>query len=224
MVIQEQDPTLRQWTRHRDAFLNELLRLEGLHEGSGLCRRCPEGKNVAANLRCNDCTGGELVCADCCVGIHKSNPFHRIKVCVRFYITKRVLNVIQKWNGSFYEQVSLAELGLVIQLGHLPHKTCPNPEHAPRNFVVIHTNGFHSVRLRYCQCNDASQAGNHVQQLLRHELYPASIVSPTTCCTMRMLEHFHMLTLQSKITAYDYYHSLEKLTDNIGLLSRVVSY
>lgn len=32
-----------------------------------------------------------------------------------------------------------------------------------------------------------------------------------------MLEQFHILTLQSKISAYDYYLSLQKLTENVGL-------
>ena len=30
------------------------------------------------------------------------------------------------------------------------------------------------------------------------------------------MEHFHMLTLQSKVTAHDYYSSLAKLTDHTG--------
>jgi hypothetical protein len=32
-----------------------------------------------------------------------------------------------------------------------------------------------------------------------------------------MLEHFHMQTLQGKISSYDYYSAVEKLTDNTGL-------
>ena len=61
------------------------------------------------------------------------------------------------------------------------------------------------------------QAGDRTQQLLRAELYGASITDPSTFCTFRALEHFHMQTLQSKITAYDYYMTLEKLTDIAGL-------
>lgn len=38
-----------------------------------------------------------------------------------------------------------------------------------------------------------------------------------------MLEQFHMLTLQSKITAYDYYTTLTKLTDNTGVGKTYVS-
>lgn len=37
-----------------------------------------------------------------------------------------------------------------------------------------------------------------------------------------MLEQFHLLTLQGKLTAYDYYQSLVKLTDNTGLTTSYI--
>ena len=81
--------------------------------------------------------------------------------------------------------------------------------------MVMHTNGWHRVKLLYCQC--PSQSGTKTQQLLRYELYPATIGNPTTCATFRMLETFHALTLQSKMTVYDYYLTLNKLTDASGV-------
>lgn len=86
----------------------------------------------------------------------------------------------------------------------------------------MHTNGFHPVTVQFCQCNRLELAGDRVQQLLRYELYPATLDDPSTCCTLRMLEHFHILTLQSKVTAYDYYLALEKLTDRLGVKKRYV--
>jgi hypothetical protein len=61
------------------------------------------------------------------------------------------------------------------------------------------------------------------QQLMRREWFPATHIEPQTCCTFRVLQHFHMQTLQGKIAAYDYYGALEKLTDNTGLNPTKVS-
>ncbi|KAK7025934.1 hypothetical protein VNI00_015849 [Paramarasmius palmivorus] len=54
------------------------------------------------------------------------------------------------------------------------------------------------------------------QQLLSSQWYPATAKVPQTCFTFRLLEHFHMMTLVGKITSYDYYRGLEKLTNNAG--------
>lgn len=83
---------------------------------------------------------------------------------------------------------------------------------------------MHPVTIQYCQCSNLRNAGTRVEQLLRYELWPATLDDTTTCCTMRVLDHFQLLTLQSKITAYDYYETLWKLTDRMGIRQRYVSY
>ncbi|KAF7796504.1 hypothetical protein EIP86_007682 [Pleurotus ostreatoroseus] len=202
------DPALQRWAeKHRSLFLEELLRLEGLRGSTenqcSLCRSsCGDGMFV-----CSDCFGGcyKFMCRSCCLDAHRANPFHRIK----------------KWNGSYQESVTLHSIGLVVQLGHPIGECCAAPVPAPRNFTVLHTNGIHPLTLQFCGCSRAHSAGSRTQQLLRYELYGATTTDPSTCCTLRLLEHFHMLTLQSKINAYDYYLSLEKLTDNTGRIKRV---
>ena len=111
----------------------------------------------------------------------------------------------------------------MVQLGHERGTCCPNPAAAPLSFLIMHTNGFHPVTIQFCLCNQARQAGNRYEQLLRAELLPSTTVDPSTCCTFRMLEQFHLLTLQSKITAYDYYTTLTKLTDNTRIGKTYVS-
>ena len=81
----------------------------------------------------------------------------------------------------------------------------------------MHTNGFHPVSIQFCECDKLASAGNRIQQLLRYELYPATLDDPTTCATLRLLETFHLLTLQSKVTAYDFYQTLLKMTDRMGI-------
>ena len=120
---------------------------------------------------------------------------------------------MQEWNSHYFQHTTLQALGMELQLGHPIGEECLSPAYGPRACVVLHTNGLHPVTIKYCQCNQLSRAGDRTEQLLRTELYPATLTSPTTFCTIRMLEHFHLQTLQSKITAYDYYKSLEKLSD-----------
>lgn len=80
--------------------------------------------------------------------------------------------------------------------------------------MVLHVNGIHAVNVMFCQCDELHHAGDRVQQLMRFELYPATMTDPSTCATFRAMEQFHRLTLQSKIPAYDYYMTLNHTTDN----------
>lgn len=125
--------------------------------------------------------------------------------------------LLQQWNGNHFEKISLKSLGLRVQLGHVPGSSCFAPRPGNKDFVVIHTNGIHSVAVDFCECENAENAGSLRQQVLRRSWYPSTHLEPQTCFTFRVLEHFHMQTLQGKVAMYDYYLALEKLTDNTGL-------
>ena len=114
-------------------------------------------------------------------------------------------------------------MGLVIQLGHMSGSRCLAPVAAPSAFVVIHTNGLHPVNIQYCQCSQIYLSGSRIEQLLRCKLFPATTAEPSTAATFEVLKTFHTATLQSKITAYDFFMTLEKLTDNTGLGTTYVS-
>ncbi|KAJ7824915.1 hypothetical protein B0H13DRAFT_2241284 [Mycena leptocephala] len=142
-----------------------------------------------------------LVCAECCVVKHKEHPLDRV----------------EHWNGQHFERVTLKSLGLRVQLGHTGYETCTNPIAAHQDFTVVHTNGIHPVALDYCGCSQAHAAGDRVEQTLRRSWFPSTSLEPQTCATFRVLETFHIMTLQGKVTTYDFYGGLEKLTDNSGL-------
>jgi hypothetical protein len=122
-------------------------------------------------------------------------------------------NIIQRWNGSFFEPSSLQSLGLVVQLNHLSG-ICPLPVAARQDFKVLHVNGVHNITLKFCGCTKQIP---HDIQLLRRALYPSTQIFPRTCASFRLLEFLHMLTLTSKVSTYDAYRTLEKLTCNTGL-------
>ncbi len=80
-------------------------------------------------------------------------------------------------------------------------------------FVVLDLHGVHEVSLDFCGCETAY---SHTTQLLRHRWYPATSVDPRTGATFRLLETFHLLSGQSKVSAFEYYATLARRSDNTG--------
>ncbi|KAJ7575330.1 hypothetical protein C8J56DRAFT_731679, partial [Mycena floridula] len=151
-------------------------------------------------FRCDDCFEMVPVCQECCVYEHSQMPLH----------------IIKKWNGNFFERASLQSLGLRVQLGHAGNSPCPSRKEKAIPFTVIHTNGIHSVSVDYCQCHIGATTGLEFKELLQNEWFPATHIEPRTAATFRCIEQFHILTLTGKVTPFDYFTGLQRLTDNTG--------
>ncbi|KAJ7247834.1 hypothetical protein C8J57DRAFT_721276 [Mycena rebaudengoi] len=152
--------------------------------------------------RCIDCIGGgQLLCAPCLVLRHRQLPLHRV----------------QYWNGEFFAQKTLRDLGLRVQLGHwegYEHR-CPVPESVRGDvFVIMDDHGIHEVNVDFCGCGGG---GSHNIQLMRAGLYPATTTNPRTAATFALLRRFHLLSFESKCSSYEFYHSLAREKDNGGL-------
>lgn len=158
-----------------------------------------------------------MCCLDCTLEAHKNLFLHRIQVSnVTPFSISSAHRGYQKWNGRYFEQVSLKSLGLRMQLGHRRGEICVNPTQCPSDdFTIIHSNGLHEVGLDFCGCGKESQL--HTVQLLRSRLFPATIVNPKTAITMATLDLFSILSYESKMSAFQFYYSLSRLTDNTGL-------
>lgn len=123
--------------------------------------------------------------------------------------------MLQRWNGTYFERITLKTLGLRIQLGHQIGDTCCNPHRAFNDdFVIIDTTGIHEVALDFCACGTMQ---THVKQLLRARLFPATITDPKTAATFGVLEQYHLLSFESKASAYEFYQGLARLSDNTGI-------
>ncbi|EIW84336.1 hypothetical protein CONPUDRAFT_120104 [Coniophora puteana RWD-64-598 SS2] len=186
---------MKKWKPFRSLFLQELIRHDGRgdHIGDAHCPRCGVG---VPNYRCIDCHGGIMYCDSCMVQKHTEAPLHRVK----------------KWNGAYFEQTSLRTLGLRVQLGHPPGTRCMKPKAALKDdFVVVHVNGIHQVGVDYCDCESIT---GEMEQLLRARWFPATVDEPKTAATFEVLEQFHILSLESKSSSYEFYQSLARLTDN----------
>ncbi|KAA1479955.1 hypothetical protein DENSPDRAFT_789726 [Dentipellis sp. KUC8613] len=162
---------------------------------------CPDCGKAEAEpcIRCLDCMPMDVVCGDCVVRRHRRTPLHRV----------------QRWNGEFYERETLRGLGLAVQLGHGPGGKCGLPQASHKDFVVIHVNGIHLVNVNFCGCK---RLDRHIQ-LLRFSWWPATPLQPQSAATFDVLKHFHLVTLQGKLNATDFYRALELHTDNTGLES-----
>ncbi|KAJ7044257.1 hypothetical protein C8F04DRAFT_1250200 [Mycena alexandri] len=189
------------WARlDREFFLDELIR----HDGRGdylyqdVCAN-PHCDAVDPGLCCTDCLYPCLYCTECLVRDHYSTPLHHIEI----------------WNGQCFERRSLKSLGLRIQLGHPWGQVCPNPSRAPGDdFVVVNTHTIDEVGLDFCGCGTAQP---HRIQLLRMGLYPATGSYPRSAATFAALRRFDFLSLESKCSAYEFYNSLARETDNTGI-------
>ncbi|KAF9501090.1 hypothetical protein BDN71DRAFT_1555892 [Pleurotus eryngii] len=60
-------------------------------------------------------------------------------------------------------------------------------------------------------------SANGNSNLSHYRWYPASPTTPCTAFTLDLLNTFQLLTLQGKISAYDFYLSIERKTDNAGI-------
>lgn len=120
---------------------------------------------------------------------------------------------IQIWTPpGFFQPTSLHLLGLRIQLGHPVGKRCPAPLPAT-NFTILDTYAIHEVSLDFCGCETAT---NTINQLLRARLYPATMKHPRTAATFNLLKRYELLSFESKCSAYQYYQSISRETDNTG--------
>lgn len=112
------------------------------------------------------------------------------------------------WTRTYFNTHTLRDLGLVMYLGH-SGSPCPASLEL-KKMVIVHTNGIHHCLVQFCDCNDLVP---NFQQLVLSRLFPATLTAPATAFTFDLLETFHQLTLCSKITPYDYFDTLRKLTN-----------
>ncbi|KAJ6518389.1 hypothetical protein DFH09DRAFT_1331989 [Mycena vulgaris] len=124
------------------------------------------------------------------------------KACVLLRHKQLPFHRIEEWTG----------------LGHWHerHRACPNPSpSAGGAFVIVNDVGVHEVALDYCGC---ATSGTQTVQLLRAGLYPATTTNPRSAATINVLRRFHLLSFESKCSAYEFYYSLARETDNTGLV------
>lgn len=146
-----------------------------------------------------------ISCDKCLLHRHADHPFHRI----------------QKWDTErlHFSPIELIDLGFKLQLHH-PGKSCKgytastSRVHRGRGgqvLYVAHVNGFHHISVEYCRCPSHPE---HINQLLEARIFPGSVSRPETAYTIEVMEQFHMLNLDTGLSANGFYDSLIRLTNN----------
>ncbi|KAF7319717.1 CxC2 domain-containing protein [Mycena kentingensis (nom. inval.)] len=102
-----------------------------------------------------------------------------------------------KWNGAYFARTSLRDLGLRLQVGHYDGSKCGLP---PLTFVAA------TPRTTLATFNFSNAVST-----------PPPSNLPAQCVTFACLDLFQTLSLRGKTTAYDFYASLESLTNGVGL-------
>ncbi len=59
----------------------------------------------------------------------------------------------QEWSETFFDKMTLNELGLCVQLRHEDGSTCLKPHCGLTDMIIIHTNRIHEVLVNYCDCH-----------------------------------------------------------------------
>jgi len=95
----------------------------------------------------------------------------------------------------------------VIQLGHRG-PSCPSPGPVQKNFVIIDLSSIYTIDVQFCACYHIPGGSANHTQLLRFRCFPLTITRPQSTFTFDVLNTFHLLTLQGKVSAYDFYSTL----------------
>lgn len=127
-------------------------------------------------------------------------PFSRSNRCSKY------------WTGLFWKRSSLFKLrpDSLFQLGH-SNGVCALPSETTHRLVVLHSNGVHEIRTRYCNCV-ASSGDEKRLQLLRQRWYPATVINPQTCATFQVLDLYEKLFLVGGMNVHAFIGTLENLT------------
>ena len=74
---------------------------------------------------------------------------------------------------------------------------------------------MHNITIDFCGCGQGDQ--RHTVQLLRARLYPATVIDPQSAATFDALKSFEVLSYESKVSAFEFYHTQSRLTDNTSI-------
>lgn len=108
------------------------------------------------------------------------------------------------------------DLGYTLNLGH--NGTACLQAYDLHMITVLHCGGYYHVRVRCCRCLlDKEKAIEEQIQLLRCQWYPVTTQQPCIVATIDVLKQFSELNFQSKVSQYDFYHTLLCLSDNSEL-------
>ncbi|KAJ7170315.1 hypothetical protein C8R43DRAFT_1120743 [Mycena crocata] len=195
---EDSDYRVKAWIPLRDSYADGLMRRQG--RGPWWQAGCAGCGQTNPQWRCEDCFASRMLCGACIVERHRDEPLH----------------FLQEWENGFFQGRCLRDLNMRYQIGHPGGEDCPFVHLTPglKKFVVLHDNGIHELDIDFCSC---AGAPTEVDQLLNIGWFPATSKVPSTAATLSLLRRFHLLNLQARVPAYDFYNTLVLLRHGAGL-------
>ena len=177
--------------------LQDLMMEQYANPFAGEVCGCGRGLRL---VKCHDCFQYPASCRQCFMDTHHRTPFHWALT----WDSEKGHARKQDYSAVWSDEAS-------IQLGHVDDKRhCRGAQ--SNCFIIVHTNGVHSTKLRFCECLNAP---DRITQLMRARLFPATTSKPETAFSFAMLKDFSMHNIQSKCGAFDFMLSLRRLSDNV---------
>ncbi|KAI0689410.1 hypothetical protein C8T65DRAFT_700260 [Cerioporus squamosus] len=139
-------------------------------------------------------------------GVRLDHPLHHLEI----------------WDGQKFARTSLETLGMKIQIGHSggSRKACSHPSAIARRVIICDSTGIFAHRLSDTIVFASGASGKtQVIWINPDDLRKVPTwTSPraATVFTFRLLNTFQELNFQGKTNLYDFWKTIERITDNSG--------
>ncbi|KAK0430604.1 hypothetical protein EV421DRAFT_1893510 [Armillaria borealis] len=138
--------------------------------GSNPPSTCPTCHNGIPLFCCTECSASHLECQNCCVQQHETMPLH----------------IVWQWNDTFFQKISLRDLGLRVQLATVLQPCLPTTFQALDLFMACMLTGkmsafdFYKAMIYLIDALGLDIPKNHYKPLLHmgNECDGASRVAP----------------------------------------------
>lgn len=182
-------------TKLADIF--DYILLSESHPSIGTLCSCGSATRTCL---CMDCTYFEPSCNTCFIQRHLHNPLHWPRI----------------WNGKFFEKKDISSLGYIFTFSQTHGAgRCPQADYQnPLSFIIVDETGVHRTKAVFCGCLGHHEDKHRFNHLLRHRMFPATVARPGMAFTFSVLHDFHLQTLTSKKSPYDYVEALRRKTIN----------
>ncbi|KAF9024287.1 hypothetical protein BDZ89DRAFT_954844 [Hymenopellis radicata] len=151
-------------------------------------------------ILCFDCFHSHPACPSCFLESHRFCPTHWA----------------HRWNGRCFDKLDQSDLGYIFTFSHDhgPNR-CPHGDYDhPLDFILTDLNGVHRTKATFCRCAMHGKPEDRFTELLACGIFPATVARPTMGFTFALMEDFHLQTLTSKKSPYDYIEAIRRKTTN----------
>ncbi|KAJ7615940.1 hypothetical protein FB45DRAFT_841586 [Roridomyces roridus] len=196
---------LQQFKKMKPFLLKSILDREASPVFGTVC----ECGNGLCEVTCHNCTQYRPSCKPCFIQRHRTCPFHWV----------------EEWDAEkgFLERRDISALGHAITFGHYGSDCCVTSPEDAKTMIIVDVTGIHTTSVIFCRHDhafskhnpdDRSASWDQVGLLLDAGLFPCSYANPRTAITFECLKMFEMLSMEGKLSNYDFAVSLRRLSNN----------